>query len=430
MIETPDADETPDLTLVDGRAAAAAHPPMIRRIGSASTPSPRTHLLSNGSFAVMITNSGAGYSTCGGIDVTRWREDATRDCWGEFVYVRDLASGLVWSAGYQPTRKPPDDYEVVFSADKASFRRRDEGIETRMEVTVTPERDAELRRVTLTNFGTTPRELDVTSYAEVVLGPRGADLAHPAFNKLFLETEWLPDVGVILRGGGRGRTTRQPTGRCTGRRPTPGPATPEFETDRAKFLGRGRTPVSPAALDPGATLSGSVGAVLDPIFSIRRRIHLEPGGSRDGRLRHGDRPRPATRPWSSPAQCREPSNVARAFDMAWAQSQVEHRHRRWSPEEAVRYQRLGAHLVFAGAAQRSEPGVIAANALGQPGLWRAGVSGDRPIALVRARRSPRSCHWPPRRSTPTPTSATRGCISTSCCSTSGRRRTTTRCTRR
>ncbi len=121
LIETPDADETPDLTPADGQEAARSNPPMTRRIGSASTPSPRTHLLSNGSYAVMLTNSGSGYSTCGGLDVTRWREDATRDCWGQFVYVRDLASGVVWSAGYQPTRKPPDDYEVVFSADKAQL---------------------------------------------------------------------------------------------------------------------------------------------------------------------------------------------------------------------------------------------------------------------------------------------------------------------
>ncbi|HEY2157117.1 MAG TPA: glycosyl hydrolase family 65 protein, partial [Isosphaeraceae bacterium] len=118
------------------------------------------------------------------------------------------------------------------------------------------------------------------------------------------------------------------------------------------------------------------------IFSIRRRVHLEPGGSAMvafGTAVVRDRDEALV----LAALGREPSNVARAFDMAWAQSQVEHRHRRWSPEEAVRYQRLGAHLVFAGPAQRSDPGVIAANAMGQSGLWRAGVSGDRPIALVR-----------------------------------------------
>ena len=380
LIETPDAEETADLTPADQAAAAAAQP-MIRRIGSPSTPSPRTHLLSNGRYAVMLTNSGAGYSNAGDIEVTRWREDGTRDSWGQFLYIRDLASGVVWSAGHQPTRRPADDYEVVFSADKASFRRRDEGIETKTEVAVSPEGAAEFRRVTLTNFGTTARELDVTSYVEVVLGPRGADLAHPAFNKLFLETEWLAQSGALLCRRRPRSDDQQPVWALHVSAADAGAGAPEYETDRTKFIGRGRTPASPAALDPGASLSGTVGAVLDPILSLRRRVRLEPGGSimiafttavardRDEAIRLA-------------AQHREPGGVARAFDLAWAHSQVEHRHRRWSPGEAVLYQRLSAHLINAGPAQRSAPEAIAANTLGQPGLWRAGVSGDRPIALV------------------------------------------------
>ena len=54
---------------------------------------PRTHLLSNGQYHVMVTNAGGGCSTCRGLDVTRWREDRTRDDWGQFCYIRDLQSG-------------------------------------------------------------------------------------------------------------------------------------------------------------------------------------------------------------------------------------------------------------------------------------------------------------------------------------------------
>ncbi len=381
LIETPDAEDTPDLGPAGGEHAASATP-MIRRIGSAATPAPRTHLLSNGRYSVMVTNAGSGYSTCHGLDVTRWREDITRDPWGQFLYIRDLASGVVWSAGHQPTRRAADDYEVVFSADKASFRRRDEGIVTKMEVAVSPEGAAEFRRVTLTNFGNTPRELDVTSYAEVVLGPRGADLAHPAFNKLFLETEWLDPSGALLCRRRPRSDDQEPTWALHISAADAGAGPPEYETDRARFLGRGRTPASPSALDPGAVLSGTVGAVLDPIFSIRRRVHLEPGGSATIAFTTA-LARDRDEALVLAGQYREPGAIARAFDMAWANSQIEHRHRRWSPEEAVLYQRFAAHLIYAGPGQRSAPEVLAANTLGQPGLWRAGVSGDRPIALVR-----------------------------------------------
>ena len=168
--------------------------PMSRRLTTPATPVPRTHLLSNSAYHVMITNAGSGYSTCRGLDVTRWREDPTREAWGQFCYIRDVQRDLVWSAGYQPICRPPDEYEVIFAADKATIRRRDGEIETLLEVTVSPEQPVEVRRVTLTNHDSRPRELELTSYAEVVLAPHRDDLAHPAFGKLFLETEWVPAI--------------------------------------------------------------------------------------------------------------------------------------------------------------------------------------------------------------------------------------------
>src|SRR5262249_15879472 len=164
-------------------AAETTSPPSRRRTPP-QTPRPRAPLTSNSSFTTLLTNAGAGFSSCQGRAVTRWREDASRDCWGLFFYIRDLRSGLVWSAGYQPVCRAPDDYEVTFSADKAEIRRIDAGVETRMEVTVSPEKCAEIRRLTLTNHNSRPVELEVTSYAEVVLAPHGADVAHPAFHKL------------------------------------------------------------------------------------------------------------------------------------------------------------------------------------------------------------------------------------------------------
>ena len=259
--------------------------PMSRRLTTSVTPTPRTHLLSNTRYHVMITNAGAGSSAYGGLDVTRWREDPTCEPWGQFCYIRDKHRGLVWSAGFQPVCRPSESNEVSFAADKATFRRRDGDIETLLEVIVSPEQAVEVRRITLTNHGSQPRELEVTSYAEIVLTPHGADLAHPAFGKLFLETEWVEGPNALLcRRRPRAAEEQSiwavhvsavdvsaPGGTTVGGI--------QYETDRSRFLGRGRTPANPAALDPDSILSGTTGAVLDPVFSVRREVRLEPAGS-------------------------------------------------------------------------------------------------------------------------------------------------------
>ncbi|HEV8059072.1 MAG TPA: glucoamylase family protein, partial [Gemmataceae bacterium] len=353
-----------------------------RRLTSAETPHPRVHLLSNGRYNVMVSNSGAGYSTWRDLDVTRWREDRVRDCHGQFLYIRDVLSNRIWSSGRHPLGASPELYEVVFSPDKADFRRADAGIESHLEITVCPESDIEVRRLTLTNHGAQVRELEVTSYAEVVLLGHGADAAHPSFGKLFLETEFVPEHNALF-------CRRRP--RSPDQKPiwalhvlalegTPSGPT-EFETDRNRFLGRGRGPDNPAALEPHVSLSGATGPVLDPIFSLRRRVRIEPGAaahlafstavasSRDEALALAD-------------QYDHFHGVTRAFELAWAHSQVELRHLHVNAEELHLYQRMAAHVIYAGVALRHAPSVVQ-NRLGQQQLWRFGISGDLPIVLLR-----------------------------------------------
>src|SRR6516225_5181263 len=238
---------------------------------------PAVALLSNGSYTVMITAACAGYSTWRGLDVTRWREDATRDCWGQFYYIRDLAQGTVWSAGYQPLCRAADENEVAFHADRAEFCRRDGDTETRLAVCVAQDCDAEVRVVTVVNHTSRPREFDLTSYAEVCLNDRRADQAHPAFAKLFLETEFDPASGALLARRRPRAADQKPLWviHLSAAQGSEWDAA-EYETDRARFLGRGRTPANPAALDAGTRLSGTTGPVLDAVFSLRRRVRLDP----------------------------------------------------------------------------------------------------------------------------------------------------------
>ncbi|MBT9569254.1 MAG: cyclic beta 1-2 glucan synthetase, partial [Thiobacillus sp.] len=267
--------------------SAAARPAVeggntMRVFTDPNTLLPEVHLLSNGSYHVMATHAGGGYSCWNGTAITRWREDATSDDWGTFIYLRDRDSGRYWSSAYQPTGRKADHYEAIFVQARAEYRRRDHAIETHTEVTVSPEDDVEIRRVTLTNHSSRQRRIELTSYAEVVLAPLAADLAHRAFSNLFVQTEILHACHAIL-------CTRRP--RTAGEQvpwmfhvlaaPDAMGDTPSFETDRSRFVGRGRSAARPVVMEtpgrPGLDaqpLSNTDGPVLDPIVSIRRTFTI------------------------------------------------------------------------------------------------------------------------------------------------------------
>ncbi len=355
--------------------------PLVRRYTSPHTLSPRTHLLSNGDYAVMLTSAGGGYSRRQSLAMTRWREDLTRDDWGSFCYVRDLETGDVWSTTYQPTRKDPDLYEATFAPDRAMFRRIDFEIELRTEVVVSPEDAAELRRVSVTNHSGRARSLDLTSYAEVVLAPVGADIAHPAFSNLFIETTVIPDRDALMcvrrprEGSERSYLIHVLSGRV---RPD---AAIEHETDRARFVGRGQTLDRPAAMIGKAKLSGTTGAVLDPIVSLRQTIRVPAGGT--ARLSfttaYAHNEETARRLIDKYSDRRA---VARALALASTHSQVELRHLGLNPEDTIRFQRLAGRLLYGDPRLRAIE-AVAANVRGQAELWKYGISGDLPLLLVR-----------------------------------------------
>ena len=346
---------------------------------------PEVTLLSNGSYGVMITSAGAGYSTWRHLDVTRWREDATRDCWGQFFYVRDLSDGSMWSIGSQPLRRVADESEIEFHADRAEFRRRDGDVETRCAVCVVPDADAEVRAVTLVNHGLRRREVELMSYAEVCLNDRRADQAHPAFAKLFLETEFDPRCRALLARRRPRSANEHPVWAIhTSVASVSASDEIEYETDRMRFLGRGRTPANPAALDPGSRLSRTTGAVLDPIFNLRQRVLLEPGmTTRIAFVTGAADTREAV--IGIAERFHEFEAIDQAFAGAKAHCHSELRELELTPDEIALFNRLAAAVVFTNSGLR-DLDAVAANRLGQPSLWPYSISGDLPIVLVRVAR--------------------------------------------
>ena len=355
----------------------------IRLITTPHTPTPEIQLLSNGRYHVMVTNSGGGYSRWKDIAVTRWREDSTCDNWGTFCYIRDQDNDEYWSAAYQPSLKPVKKYEVTFSQGHAEFRVRDKDFETKTEIVVSPEDDIEMRRVRITNRSRTRRTIEITSYSEVVLAAAAADIIHPAFSNLFVQTEIIPRHNTIL---------------CTRRPRSAGEQLPwmfhlmkvhgaeaeevSYETDRMQFIGRANTIAKPQVMNHFGPLSNSEGSVLDPIVAIRYRIRLEPEQTAVVDMVSGIAETRET--CSSLIEKYQDRNLAdRAIELAWAHSQVVLRQINAKEADAQLYERLAGSVIYMNPLLRADASVIIKNHRGQSGLWSYSISGDLPIVLLR-----------------------------------------------
>jgi cyclic beta-1,2-glucan synthetase len=358
--------------------------PAVREYDSPDTPQPRVALLGYLPYTIMVDNRGGGYSRYESLAVTRWRADSTTDDTGQFCYVKDLKAGRVWSVAHQPVCAPADVYRVHFATDRVTFQRLDGAIETRTEIAVVPADAAEVRRVTLTNHDSATREVEVTSYAEMVLASPDADRAHPAFANLFVETEWHEWCSALFAAR-RPRSATEP--RVWGVHVVAvegtlvGPVT--HETDRARFLGRGRTVRNPAALDAGADgpLSRTTGAVLDPIVSLRARLSLEPGASATIAFTSLVAPT-RERAFELADRYDEPHAAQRALDLAWTTAQVELRELNITPSDAAVFQDFAGHLFHADRSMGPNVEERARNRGSQALLWSIGISGDWPILLA------------------------------------------------
>ncbi len=373
----------PEMTeRVDFRSGQPTTETPLRVIATPNTPSPEVQLLSNGRYHVMLTNSGAGYSRWKDMAVTRWREDGTMDAWGSFCYLRDTETGTFWSTTPQPTLWPADTFEAIFSEGRAEFRRRDQGIDAYTEVVVSPEDDIELRRLRLTNRSRSRRSIEFTTYTEVVMAPATADAVHPAFSKLFVQTEVLDQPSLILCSRRPRSAEEQPPWMfhlVAVHAQRVGPAS--HETDRSRFIGRGRGPHAPAAMRDAAPLSGASGSVLDPIAAIRRVITLEPEETALVDIVYGAADtRDACLALAHKAMDRRLAD--RAFELAWTHSQVILRQLNASETDAQTFARLANTVVYSQPTLRAEASALLRNRRGQSGLWGYAISGDLPIVLL------------------------------------------------
>ncbi|MDD2900039.1 MAG: glucoamylase family protein [Desulfuromonadaceae bacterium] len=364
--------------------------PSVVSFSTPHTATPRTLLLSNGRYGVMVTNSGGGYSQWGGLELTRWRSDPTCDSHGIFCYIHesdpDKGGDRLWSNTYHPVGGTVKGYTVDFALDRAVFHRVDSGIHTETEVVVSPEDDVEVRRITLINRSSRGRHLKLTSCIELSMAPHNADRQHPAFNKLFIQTEALPEQRVLLAYRRPRSDTEEPlfvAHRLTlhhgGDDSSPEEQGWQFETDRGRFIGRGRTPANP--MGAVQDLSNSDGFVLDPMLALRRSLFLEPGqraqlslvlaagDSREKVLLLMDK--------YSAHHATE-----RALDFAWGSAQQQLQLLHIQPDEARRFQQVAGHLLFPNHLLRAPAERIEDNRKGQSGLWPYAISGDLPLILI------------------------------------------------
>lgn len=354
----------------------------VRTFGIPRSVLPEVHILSNGSYSVMVTDGGIGYSKYEDMAVSRWSGELRNSAGGMFIYIQNINSNTAWSSTFEPCKSMPERYRVIFSPDKAEYSRKDGNIETTTEITVSPEDNAEVRRVSLTNHSSHSRTVEVTSYFEAVLSNAIDDASHPAFSKLFVRTEFIREHSCLLAFRRHRKSDVKPLwlihtialeGDSVG--------DIQYETDRMKFIGRNRDLSSPAAMEPDQPLTNSEGSVLDPVMSLRRRVNIESGQT--VRVSFSTAVAETRKHALELAEKYNDFKASeRAFELSWTRSQVESRYLGLNSQDVEQYLELVPCLLFNNPMRRSFSGFIGSNVKAQQDLWPFGISGDIPIILL------------------------------------------------
>jgi cyclic beta-1,2-glucan synthetase len=371
-------------------------PPGLRRLPAApaaisrwqaSTEDPAIAILSNGHLAMRVSSGGGSSGHWSGVTLFRWQPERDGLAGGVELYVKDLDSGAVWRLG--SAQPGPSARRTTFAPHLAEFIERWNGLLIRVELAVAPSADVEMRRMTVTNEADGPRRLLLSSYAELVLADAAEFERHPAFHRLFVESRYLEETGTVLYSRRRRSHDESPLHLAHTVFAPPGLTTRiRHETSRLAALGRHGGRDHPALLDrPGDDGEGHADHALDHVMAIgletalpaRQVLHCAflTSVGRDRRavfdaldgLRSTDR-----LAWAY-AQC-----------ATWAERDLA---RQGLTSEQVRdAQALLARVLWPLAKLRAPDPVVGRRRAVQSSLWRQGISGDRPIVMMRAADEP------------------------------------------
>ncbi|MDP5133117.1 MAG: glycosyl transferase [Paraglaciecola sp.] len=358
-----------------------------RSLDPSADGAPQTHILSNGSYSVMLSAAGGGYSQWRGLAITRWCADKTVDSFGSYILLREPHSKTCWSASLHPliagrSEAVAHPHKVTFSEDSVEFCVTQQEIDAKVTIVVSSEHNGEVRCVSLCSHSKHTRQLELTSYAELVLNNPANDNAHPAFSKLFVQTEFVSEYGAIIATRRLRSAQEQPIWLAhfvvvEGESNTP----LQYETDRAAFFGSGTCLQQAQAMQQNQSLSNRSGTVLDPIICLRPTVTLAPGKSIKVAF------------WTLVASSREAllelisqhheeNAFERAATLAWTLAQVQLRHLTITVAEAALFQRLTGPLLYSDSRFQAPSAAIRRGAGSQSGIWQHGISGDLPIVLL------------------------------------------------
>ncbi len=338
------------------------------------------HTLTNGNLSQVMTDSGSGYLAWRDIALTRWRQDAALDPYGIWFYIQDLDKDQTWSIGTEPIHSQSDEYKVIFAPYSIEIRRVQNDVRANLQTTIAPEDDLCIQRLVLTNQSNVSRCFRIFSYGEVVLAAQQTDRRHPAFNKMFIESDFDKSLNMLHFQRRKRSANEKPRGMAHLIFDNL-PGKVEWEGDRARFIGRGRNLSNPIAISGKDQMSGTVGTTLDPIFSLARRITLKPNQAVTiNFLTLAAETREEAVEIAN--KYRDEARINNAFANAETSSERLLQSIELDSPTLAKYQQLLSQILYPTAALRPDAALLAKNSLGQAGLWPYGISGDYPILLV------------------------------------------------
>ena len=356
---------------------------------------PEIGVISNGQYTVLLNDRGSGFSRYRDIMLNRYRK-ISADHYGTYLYIRNLKNDKLWSATYSPLDTMPENYHVSFASDKISYTRIDDGIETKTEVTVLKDRSAEIRRFTFTNNTDADIDLEITTYGEVVLAPSIEDENHRVFNGMKIHSEYDQEHEALIFSRPSSNESQQfmlhklwAIENADASEKSDWSSLIEYETSRLKFLGRGGSLHHAEIIESHRTLTGTVCTTLDPIMSMRRRIHVAAGKQSFAFIITGFA-KAREHLLQLTEQYQSPVDIEHAFKTSSVFNNMRNSMSLLKGAQMRLYNNISKYMAQTATLGNNRQAILAENTLSQSSLWRFGISGDLAILLLEIDRADRS----------------------------------------